>query len=358
MHIVFVNYTYSGECRGPEDWMRKIAAHVPLLEALATEAKVSYVTRIGWEGAFESGNVQYYFTAKGKGGQYFPVAMHRQIRQLLPDKVIVAGLHYPFQVLQLQRSLGKHCKVYARHHADKPFTGFRRWIQQQADRIIDGYLFTSDGNAAEWLHAGIISAPRKVVELPATAPAFQRMSKAEARRKTGISGQLVFIWAGRLEMNKDPLTVVQAFCAFARTHPEASLYMIFQTNELQDQIERICEENPYARVVLKGKVPYEEMSAWFSAADLFVSGSHREGGSYALLEAMACGCVPIVTEIAPALKVISGKGFSYPAGDVNALHQCMLSATGVDITLASAEAEQHFLENYTVDKLAGALLAL
>jgi len=56
--------------------------------------------------------------------------------------------------------------------------------------------------------------------------------------------------------------------------------------------------------------------------------------------------------------VISGKGFSYPAGDVNALHQCMLSATGVDITLASAEAEQHFLENYTVDKLAGALLAL
>jgi len=50
-------------------------------------------------------------------------------------------------------------------------------------------------------------------------------------------------------------------------------------------------------VSLKGKIDNDELSAWYSAADFYISGSHSEGGSYALLEAMACGCIPIVTSI-------------------------------------------------------------
>ena len=40
---------------------------------------------------------------------------------------------------------------------------------------------------------------------------FYPIDKIIARSKTNVSGDPVFIWAGRLNKNKDPLTVVNAF---------------------------------------------------------------------------------------------------------------------------------------------------
>ena len=44
---------------------------------------------------------------------------------------------------------------------------------------------------------------------------------------------------------------------------------------------------------------------FFSAADLFVVGSHHEGSGYALMEACACGAVPVVTDI-PTFRLLTG----------------------------------------------------
>ena len=43
------------------------------------------------------------------------------------------------------------------------------------------------------------------------------------------------------------------------------------------------------------------------SADIFVSGSHAEGSGYALLEALACGVVPVVTDI-PSFRALTGNG--------------------------------------------------
>ena len=47
---------------------------------------------------------------------------------------------------------------------------------------------------------------------------------------------------------------------------------------------------------LVGAVPHERMPTFYSAADLFVVGSHHEGSGYSVMEACACGAVPVVTE--------------------------------------------------------------
>ena len=54
-----------------------------------------------------------------------------------------------------------------------------------------------------------------------------------------------------------------------------------------------------------GRLPHERLAAYYSAADIFVSGSHREGSGYALIEAMACGAIPCVTDI-PSFRAITG----------------------------------------------------
>jgi glycosyltransferase involved in cell wall biosynthesis len=52
-------------------------------------------------------------------------------------------------------------------------------------------------------------------------------------------------------------------------------------------------------VRLVGRIPHAQLSAFYSAADLFVLGSVHEAAGYALIEACACGVPPVVTNIAP-----------------------------------------------------------
>jgi glycosyltransferase involved in cell wall biosynthesis len=43
------------------------------------------------------------------------------------------------------------------------------------------------------------------------------------------------------------------------------------------------------------------------AADLFVLGSHHEGSGYSLIEALACGLTPVVTDV-PSFRARTGQG--------------------------------------------------
>jgi glycosyltransferase involved in cell wall biosynthesis len=58
---------------------------------------------------------------------------------------------------------------------------------------------------------------------------------------------------------------------------------------------------------LLGKVKHAQVQRLMQAADLFVSGSHAEGSGYALLEALACGVAPVVTDI-PSFRALTDEG--------------------------------------------------
>jgi glycosyltransferase involved in cell wall biosynthesis len=63
------------------------------------------------------------------------------------------------------------------------------------------------------------------------------------------------------------------------------------------------------------------------SADVFVLGSHREGSGYSLIEALACGLPPVVTDI-PSFRALTGHGAAgrlWPCGDANALRGALVS---------------------------------
>jgi glycosyltransferase involved in cell wall biosynthesis len=49
------------------------------------------------------------------------------------------------------------------------------------------------------------------------------------------------------------------------------------------------------------------LESWNNACDYFISASHYESTGYALCEALACGCVPIATNI-PSFQKLSNNG--------------------------------------------------
>jgi glycosyltransferase involved in cell wall biosynthesis len=69
------------------------------------------------------------------------------------------------------------------------------------------------------------------------------------------------------------------------------------------------------RVHLHPAVPHEQMAAWYAAAHLFLSTSRHEGSGYSLIEALTCGCVPVVTSIPPHRAIVGALGAQFEPGD-------------------------------------------
>ncbi len=83
-----------------------------------------------------------------------------------------------------------------------------------------------------------------------------------------------------------------------------------------------------SRIRFSGRLDQLELADALTRSRVYVSTSPVEGASISLLEAMACGCLPVVTDI-PANRdwIDHGvNGLLFPAGDVHALAGCLQRA--------------------------------
>jgi glycosyltransferase involved in cell wall biosynthesis len=179
------------------------------------------------------------------------------------------------------------------------------------------------------------------------------MSKDEARQQNCLKGDPIFLWVGRLDANKDPVNVVKAFVQFLSYQPRASLYMIFHTEELIEEIKRIiapCKQN----IFLVGSMPHEQLQRWFSSADFFISGSHYEGGGIAVCEAMSCGCIPLLTNIASFRMMTAGGSFGklYVPGDVEALLLVLRQTLEMDLEIEREKVLKQFQSALSFEAIA------
>ena len=297
-----------------------------------------------------------------KGFANIPFKTLRFIKNQKPDVVIVQGLVFPVQVILLRLILGKSTKILVQHHGESPFKGIKKRLQIMAGHFISGYLFTALENAEEWKRANIIKKKTKCFELPEASTHFKKQDKLQSREINGLTGQFNFLWVGRLNKGKDPLTVIHAFIKYAANNPEARLWMIYQAEELLPEIKIMIEQHAdlRQRIVLLGKIGHEELQSWFSAADFYISGSHREGSGYALLEAMACGCIPVVTAIASFKKITQdGKyGLLYRAGNAGALFETLMQLNKTDLGKMPEDIIEHFQQALSFSSIAEDLYAI
>lgn len=261
----------------------------------------------------------------------------------------VNGLNFPVQTHRLRRLLAAHAPIIVQDHATGPpparavSRAVRRWGFVGAD----AFLFTSARLADPWRAANIIDGRHHhVYEVLEASTTLRPMARAAARDASGIAGSPALLWVGRLNANKDPMTVLAGFERIIAAYPDASLTMVFGAEELLPEIRaRLSQSAPLAGSVrLVGQVPHDRLPAYYSAADIFVLGSHHEGSGYALIEACACGAIPVVTDI-PAFRVITGngaRGTLWTPGDQASLAQGLLEMAGRDLVALRADLAVHF----------------
>ena len=341
MNLVFTSYVSSSEFKDPKAWLKKIEAYTGILEALSETHTVIGIEHISYEGELEKNGVTYYFKRLKKKIDRFPFTLHNFIKKLQPDVIFINGF-FPFQVIQLRLTLSKKVKIIILHRSEKPFTGLKKYLQRFADKYINAYFFASYEFGKQWMKAGNIS-EKKVNEIIQGSSVFHPADKQFAKNKLSIAGSPVFIWVGRLDENKDPLTVVKAFSQFLLKCPAAKLYMIYQSEELLSELKNIIGSSNTDAINLVGKVQHENLQDWYSSSDFIISSSHYEGNGVAVCEGMSCGCIPILTSIISFRKMTSGKcGLLYEPGIENNLLRCLLSALQLDMNTERKKVLEHF----------------
>jgi glycosyltransferase involved in cell wall biosynthesis len=356
MIYVSVTYDYVPGYNTTESWFYRSRAYTGILEHLGKKETVIDVIRIDFEGTYIHQQVEHRFVDFSKKKTHFPLKLNRLVKTLNPEIILLQGLHNPVQFLQLRLLAKKGVKVIAHHHAEKPFTGIRKTLQQLADRYIDAYLFASRDLGAEWVNNGNIASPDKIHELMEVSSVFYPMDKELAKKKTTVTGALNFLWVGRLNANKDPLNVVNAFLKFAAINPSATLYMIYQTTELLAAILEILKSHPQKKsIVLVGEVNNDDLLYWYNSTDFLVSGSHYEGSGTVVSEAISCGCIPVVTDI-PSFRMITDNGacgILYEAGNEAALLSALLATAQLNKEQKRQVCLDYFKAKLSFDAIAG-----
>jgi glycosyltransferase involved in cell wall biosynthesis len=138
---------------------------------------------------------------------------------------------------------------------------------------------------------------------------------------------------GRLSLQKDPLTLYEAFARIAADFPTAFLAHLGQ-GELAPQVDALISKHALANRV-KRLTYMLDTSSFYQALDGFVLTSLYEGMSYAVLEALAVN-LPMVLTRAPGNESFEDSQLSHlwwgTPGDVrsvsDALARCLRSISG------------------------------
>lgn len=154
---------------------------------------------------------------------------------------------------------------------------------------------------------------------------FDAVVRDEIRQRFLIGdSDIVFLFLGRLTMDKGLLDLARSFSRLCETRQDAHLIIVGPDEEdLKDRISSVCE-------TCLDRLHFEDYThtpeKFMAASDIFCLPSYREGFGAVIIEAAAVGIPSIGTRIYGLTDAIENgvTGFLYEAGNVDELYAGML----------------------------------
>lgn len=303
--------------------------------------------------------------------QVLRLARHR--RGVLSLGVRAAFVQSPEELIAVSRwGLERIC--YQFHGVENPLAALPRYrwgtpLAAWFDRLTFSALDEAEvilASADEAAIAGLVARSRgrldraRVTRFPthydqAVFGSATLEARAEARRALGWGpGDEVAVCVGRLNRVKGWELILDAFEPWRREAPGARLCFVGDGEDRPALEARLAARGLAGRVSITGFLPPPAVARHLQAADLAVVGSHKEGWSVAMLEALACGAPIVATEVSGARELIrqGENGFVVPGRDPEAFARAMAAALRLP---GAREVSLGLAAGYRLDRLAGRL---
>ena len=188
---------------------------------------------------------------------------------------------------------------------------------------------------------------------------FVRQGAESTRAAVGLAvgeGPLL-LSVGHLIERKGHHLVIQALAGLLPSHPQARLVIVGEGPERARLQALVGQLGLADRVTLTGALPQTELPRWYSAADILMLASSREGWANVLLESMACGTPVVATRIWGTPEVVAAP----QAGRLAQERSAAALAQAARELLANPPAPQDvrtYAEGFSWDETSRAQLAL
>lgn len=183
---------------------------------------------------------------------------------------------------------------------------------------------------------------------------FRPMERGACRARLGFPTDATLLTTcGRLHWIKGWDFLIDTFGHFLRARPNALLCFIGDGQD-RARIEAYAQRAGVAdRIRITGFQKPEQIAAYLSCADLYVSGSHEEGWATTMIEALSCGLPIVATVVSGAREIVTEgrNGFVLEARDPQAFADASLRALqlpGVE-AFSLKEAEKYALKRMRHD---------
>ena len=254
------------------------------------------------------------------------------------DIQLVHTFDYPLNVfaLPIVRVLTRAAVVSSQRAHRNLTPGVYLWLQRLTDRFVDGIVVN-----CMFLRAHLVADygfPAKSVYVCYNGidlAEFQPQGKT-ARNAFPPESMVIGV-VSALRPEKGLLTLVEAFARIRRLRRNLKLAIVGSGPMLEALRSRAQELSITADCLFQPATI--EVAAWLRAIDIFVLPSHSEGLSNSLMEAMACGCCCVASEVGgnPELIGANARGLLFRAedtGDLAGALQRLVSNADLRRTLA------------------------
>jgi glycosyltransferase involved in cell wall biosynthesis len=256
---------------------------------------------VTWDVPLTEGYLNESFDAKGKSGRNQLMA---SIESFNPSALLIYGWNFDGHLAAMRHFHGL-VPVWFRGDSTllDPLPFWKRTLRKMALNwvysFVDRAFYVGQANKRYFHWCGLKEdqltyAPHAVDNGFFMADDERRKREAmDIRHELGIGAEArVFLFAGKLEAKKQPLELAEAFASL-----QSQAHLIYVgSGMLEDALKERFDSNSYIHFV--GFQNQSKMPIWYRVADVFCLPSRGPGETWGLAvnEALACGCVALVTD--------------------------------------------------------------
>ncbi len=218
--------------------------------------------------------------------------------------------------------------------------------------------FTSDCQTTKEIAVSLGMADDRTTVFPwgVDLDAFNPEKRGLMRRQVGFEEDLLIVHTRSWEPRYGVDIALEGFWKALQVVPNLRLFML-GGGSLESQIHKFVNDKGLNdRIQFCGYQQNDALAGYYQAADVYLSASHIDGSSVALMEAMACGCPALVSDIPANLEWVldQNQGWIFKDGNSQDLAEKIIEVSqnrkkaaifGSNARL-KAEADANWNENF------------